>query len=81
MAKEQTLWAAALALFMLTLSALLSVYELLLALFAVWMTAYPRVNTIDWHPLLYVRLAITVGIGICWSALAIWMFRQRRISG
>jgi hypothetical protein len=79
MAKKQTLWAAALALFVLTLSALLSVYQLLFVLFAAWMTAYPKVSA-EWHPRIYVRLAITVGIGICWSALAIWMFRQKRIS-
>jgi hypothetical protein len=80
MAKKQTLWAAALGLFVLTLSALLSVNQSLLLLFAVWMTAYPKVNTAEWQTRLYARLAITVGIGICWGALAIWMFRQRRIS-
>jgi len=71
------LWAAALALFALTLGGLLSVYQ---TLFAVWMTAYPMVNTVEWRTRLYERFAITIGVGICWIALAIWLYRQSQKS-
>jgi hypothetical protein len=76
MANKRVIWAA-LALFILTLAGILSIYQLL---FAVWMTAYPYVNTAEWRTRFYVRLVITAGIGVLWSILAIWMFRRRRIS-
>jgi hypothetical protein len=76
MAKKQTLWAM-FVLVLLTLAGLASVYQML---FAVWMTAYPYANTSEWRARLYVRLAITIVLGLVWTVLAIWIFRQRRKS-
>jgi hypothetical protein len=73
MARWRTLWAA-LALLILTLGGLLSGYQLL---FALWMTAYPKVNNAEWATRFYERLAITAAIGICWISLAIWTFRRK----
>ena len=68
---------SAIALVVLALAGLLSGYQLL---FALWMTAYPKVNNAEWATRFYERLAMTAAIGICWIGLAIWMFRQKRNS-
>jgi hypothetical protein len=72
MTRRRIVWAT---FTLLTLGGLLSLYRLL---FALWMTAYPYVNLNDWRTRFYVRLAITVVIGVVWSALAVWLFRHRR---
>jgi hypothetical protein len=59
-----------------TLGGLFSLYQVL---FDVWMTAYPYANTSEWRARLYLRLATTVVIGISWCALAVWLFRHRRV--
>ena len=76
MAKRLTI-IASFALVLLTIGGLLSVYQLL---FAVWMTAYPKADTAAWQVRFYVRLAVTLGIGVCWVALAVWMVRRGRSS-
>jgi len=72
MMRKGVAWAT---LTLLTLGGLLSVYQML---FALWMTAYPYANINVWRSRLYVRLAITVAIAFLWSALAVWLFRHRR---
>jgi hypothetical protein len=72
MAKKQTLWAV-LALILLTFGGLISAYQLL---FALWMTAYPQADTAEWRIRFYIRLAITVGIGICWVISFMWFVKE-----
>jgi hypothetical protein len=72
MAKKQTLWAV-LALILFTFGGLISAYQLL---FALWMTAYPKADTAEWRTRFYIRLAITIGIAICWVISFIWFVRE-----
>jgi hypothetical protein len=46
--------------------------------FDLWMTAYPFATANEWRTQLYIRLATAVMIGVLWSSLAVWLFRQRR---
>jgi hypothetical protein len=66
---------ASVALFILTMGGLFTLYQML---FDVWMTAYPFVNTSEWRTRLYVRLATCILIGFLWSTLVAWLFRHRR---
>ena len=60
---------------LLTTAGLVSFYQ---TAFAVWMTAYPFVNNAEWRTRFYVRLTVTVVIGLLWVTLAVWLFRPRR---
>ena len=66
---------ASVGLVLLTLAGLVSLYRLA---FAVWMTAYPFVNTKEWQTRFYFRLATSIVIASFWSLLAIWLYRHRR---
>lgn len=59
----------------LTLGGLLSLYQ---TLFDLWMTAYPYADAGVWAGRLYLRLATTTVIAIFWTALVVWLWRQRR---
>ena len=63
---------------LLTLGGLCSMYYLL---FAVWMTAYPKVDTVAWRLRFYERLVTTAVIGLFWGALAVWLYRHRERGG
>ena len=60
---------------LLTLGELVSLYQLS---FAIWMTAYPFADAREWRARLYTRLATAIVIGLSWSLLAVWLYRQRR---
>jgi hypothetical protein len=75
MSPRVKLMSASMALFVLTMAGLLTLYQVL---FDVWMTAYPFANTNEWRTRLYVRVATFILIGVFWSALVAWMVRQRR---
>ena len=66
---------ASIALVLLTLGGLVSLYQMA---FDLWMTAYPFATANEWRTQLYIRLATAVMIGVLWSSLAVWLFRQRR---
>ncbi len=74
MVHPKTVWAW-IALALLTLGGLVSLYQVL---FDVWMTAYPFANASEWRMRLYIRLATAIVIAVCWSVLAVWLYRQRR---
>ncbi len=69
---------ARITLVLLTLGGLVSLYQVL---FDVWMTAYPFANAHEWRTRLCIRLVTTIVIGLFWSTLAVWLFRQRRRDG
>jgi hypothetical protein len=75
MSPRVKLMSAGMALFVLTMAGLLTLYQVL---FDVWMTAYPFANTNEWRTRLYVRVVTFILIGVFWSALVTWMVRQRR---
>jgi hypothetical protein len=60
---------------LLTFGGLVSAYQ---TLFDLWMTAYPYADASVWAGRLYLRLATTIIIAILWTALAVWLWRQRR---
>jgi small-conductance mechanosensitive channel len=59
----------------LTLAGVVSLYQLL---FALWMTAYPFADANEWRMRVYVRLVITIAIASCWCAMALRFHRRRR---
>jgi hypothetical protein len=61
-----------------TLGGMLSVYQLL---FAIWMTANPRYDSDAWHTRFYERLAITVLDGLIWVGSILWLLRLARNDG
>jgi hypothetical protein len=71
---KRLVWASV-ALVLLTLAGLVSLYQVA---FDVWMTAYPFANATEWRTRLYIRLATAIVIGVFWSVLAVWLYRQRR---
>lgn len=71
---KRLVWAI-IALVLLTLAGLASLYQVA---FDVWMTAYPYANANEWQTRFYHRLAIAIVIGVLWSALAVWIYRQKR---
>ncbi len=75
MASQAKVVGASVALFVLTMGGLFTLYQVL---FDVWMTAYPFANTSEWRTRLYIRLATIIVIGFIWSAIVTWLFRQRR---
>jgi hypothetical protein len=58
-----------------TLAGAISLYQVA---FDIRMTAYPYADVNEWRHRLYIRIATTILIGICWSATAIWLYRNRR---
>jgi hypothetical protein len=74
MPRPKIVWAS-ITLVLLTLGGLVSLYQVL---FDIWMTAYPFANAHEWRARFYIRLATTIAIGLFWSALAVWLFQQRR---
>ena len=66
---------ASLALCILTMGGLFTLYQVL---FDAWMTAYPFANTGEWRIRFFIRLATIVVISVIWSAIVSWLFRQRR---
>jgi ABC-type xylose transport system permease subunit len=76
MMRPKMMWAGA-ALSILTVGGLVSLYQLM---FAVWMTAYPFVNTNEWRRWFYIWLVTTVVIGLLWGTLAGWLFRHRKLT-
>jgi hypothetical protein len=66
---------ASVALFILTMGGLFSLYQVC---FDVWMTAYPFSNSSEWRTRLYIRLATFIVIGFLWSVIVAWLFRHRR---
>ena len=75
MSPRLKLMSASMALFILTMGGLLTLYQVL---FDVWMTAYPFANTNEWRTRLYIRVATFILIGVIWSSLVAWLVRQRR---
>jgi hypothetical protein len=73
-AMKRLLWAR-IALIILPLCGLISIYQVL---FDMWMTAYPFADTHVWRMRFYVRLGTTVVIGVCWIALAVWLYSRNR---
>ena len=69
------LMGASVALFVLTMGGLFTLYQVC---FDVWMTAYPFANTSEWRTRLYTQLATVVVIGFLWSGIVAWMYRHRR---
>ena len=69
------LWSASVALFILTMGGLFTLYQVC---FDVWMTAYPFANASEWRTRLYIRLATIIVIGFLWSGIVAWLFRHRR---
>lgn len=69
------LMGASVALFILTMGGLFTLYQVC---FDVWMTAYPFANTSEWRTRLYLRLATIIVIGFFWSGIVAWLFRHRR---
>ena len=66
---------ASIALFILTMGGLFTIFQVL---FDAWMTAYPFANTSEWRIRLYIRLATIILIGVVWSTIVAWLFRHRR---
>lgn len=75
MTSRVKLLGASIALFILTMGGLFTLFQML---FDVWMTAYPFSNASEWRMRLYIRLATLVVIGFLWSTLVAWLFRHRR---
>lgn len=75
MARQTKVMGASVALFILTMGGLFTLYQVL---FDVWMTAYPFANTTEWRTRLYIRLATLIVIGLIWSTIVAWLFRHRR---
>jgi len=75
MTRRAKLWSASVALFILTMGGLFTLFQVC---FDVWMTAYPFANTNEWRTRLYVRLATIIVIGFLWSGIVAWLFRHRR---
>ena len=75
MSPRLKLMSASMALFILTMGGLLTLYQVL---FDVWMTVYPFANTNEWRTRLYIRVATFILIGVIWSSLVAWLVRQRR---
>ena len=75
MTRQVKLTGASLALFILTMSGLFTLFQVL---FDVWMTAYPFANTSEWRTRLYIRLATLIVVGFLWSGTVVWLFRHRR---
>lgn len=75
MTRRAKLWSASVALFILTMGGLFTLFQVC---FDVWMTAYPFANTSEWRTRLYVRLATIIVIGFFWSGIVVWLFRHRR---
>lgn len=69
------LMGASVALFILTMGGLFTLFQVL---FDAWMTAYPFANTSEWRIRFFIRLATIVVIGVIWSAIVAWLFRRRR---
>ena len=69
------LMGASLALFLLTMGGLFTLFQVL---FDAWMTAYPFANTGEWRIRFFIRLATIVVIGVIWSAIVVWLVRHRR---
>jgi len=69
------LMGASVALFILTIGGLFTLYQVC---FDVWMTAYPFANTSEWRARLSMRLARIIVIGFLWSGIVAWLFRHRR---
>jgi hypothetical protein len=74
MTRGKIIWARV-ALVVLTLAGLLSLYQVL---FDVWMTAYPFANPNEARMRFYIRLITTIVIAVLWTAVAAWLYRQRR---
>ena len=72
--RSKIVWAAV-ALALLTLGELISLYQVL---FDAWMTAYPFADANAWRARLYIRLATAIVITLFWSVLALWLYRQKR---
>lgn len=66
---------ASVALFVLTMGGLFTLYQVL---FDVWMTAYPFANPSEWRTRLYIRIATIILIGAIWTTIVTWLFRQRQ---
>lgn len=66
---------ASVALFVLTIGGLFTLFQVL---FDVWMTAYPFANTSEWRTRLCIRLVTIVVIGFVWSTIVVWLVRRRR---
>jgi hypothetical protein len=75
MASQAKVVGASVALFVLTMGGLFTLYQVL---FDVWMTAYPFVNTSEWRTRLYIRLVTIIVIGLIWTTILTWLFRQKR---
>jgi len=75
MTRRAKVWGASVALFILTMGGLFTLFQVC---FDVWMTAYPFANTSEWRTRLYVRLATIIVIGFFWSGIVAWLFRHRR---
>jgi hypothetical protein len=75
MARQTKVMGASVALFILTMGGLFTLYQVL---FDIWMTAYPFANTTEWRTRLYIRLATIIVIGLIWSTIVAWLFRHRR---
>jgi hypothetical protein len=75
--RQKSVWAKV-ALVLLTLGAMYSVYWLL---FSLWMTSYPFANLKTSWSRLYLWLIISIIVGAFWSALAVWLFRQKTRNG
>ena len=75
MASQAKVVGASVALFVLTMGGLFTLYQVL---FDVWMTAYPFANTSEWRARLYIRLATIIVIGLIWTNILTWLFRQKR---
>ncbi len=79
MASQTKVLGASIALFILTMGSLFTLYQML---FDIWMTAYPFANPTEWRTRLYIRLATIIVIGLIWSTIAAWLFRNgRRVQG
>jgi hypothetical protein len=64
MARQARVMGASIALFILTMGGLFTLYQVI---FDIWMTAYPFANTNEWRTRLYIRLATIILIGLIWS--------------
>ena len=76
MIKKQRLWAKIL----LALLTLCGIYSVYCAAFCIWMTAIPREQALLglWQTQAYIWLTESILIGLCWIALLVWLFLQRR---
>jgi hypothetical protein len=75
MTSRRQMASACMALFVLTMGGLFTLYQIC---FDVWMTAYPFANTVEWRTRLVIRIATFITIGCIWSALVAWLLRHRR---